>query len=103
MQTLDVGKYFDERGSAVLANEHRLRELGLDVLRTPIGTLVPVGSWRHSGPLRSGLRAPRSKLQRRACGVPDAGDQTFACGDRPTQSTRRLQGRKEQLGSPIQE
>jgi len=44
MGTLNLGKYFDERGSAVLANEHRLRELGLDVQKSQVGTLQPVGS-----------------------------------------------------------
>ncbi len=44
MATLNLGKYFDQRGSDVLANEHRLREFGLDVHKTPVGTLQPVGS-----------------------------------------------------------
>jgi hypothetical protein len=44
MGALNLGKYFDECGSPVLANEHRLQQLGLDVLKTPVCTLQPVGS-----------------------------------------------------------
>jgi hypothetical protein len=43
MPTIDLGKYFDERGTAVLANERRLRELGLNVKRTPAGSIQTVG------------------------------------------------------------
>ena len=39
MQQIDLKRYLDERGSAVLANEHRLHELGLDVVKSPVGTL----------------------------------------------------------------
>jgi hypothetical protein len=39
---VNLQKYFDERGRAVLAHEHRLRELGLIVLKTQVGTLQPV-------------------------------------------------------------
>jgi hypothetical protein len=41
MATVDLSKYFDERGVAALAYEHQLRELGLYVLKTPAGTLHP--------------------------------------------------------------
>lgn len=41
MATVNLNKYLDKRGSAVLAHEHRLRELGLYISKTPVGTLHP--------------------------------------------------------------
>ncbi len=44
MTTVDLRKYLDERGRAVLANEQKLSELGLTVVKAPAGNRLPVAS-----------------------------------------------------------
>jgi hypothetical protein len=43
MATIEMGKYFDERGRSVLIYEHQLEALGLFVLKTEVGKLYPSG------------------------------------------------------------
>ena len=41
MAAPDLNRYLDERGRLVLLHEDRLRELGLNVIKAPVGTLHP--------------------------------------------------------------